>query len=45
MTDGDKESNTESRVLSIAHDLVYSVSGGKKWTPKHAGLIKHYSLS
>ena len=28
----------ETRVLSIAQDLVYSVSGGQRWTPKHVGL-------
>lgn len=27
-----------SRVLSAAQDLVYCVSGGRKWTPKHIGL-------
>lgn len=26
------------RVLSIAQDLVYCVSRGRKWTPKHIGL-------
>jgi len=25
-------------VLSIAQDLVFSVSGGRRWTPKHVGL-------
>ena len=28
----------ETRVLSIAQDLVYSVSGDRRWTPKHVGL-------
>ena len=28
----------QSRVLSVAQDLVYCVSGGRKWTPKHLGL-------
>ena len=28
----------ETRVLSIAQDLVYSVSGDQRWTPKHVGL-------
>ena len=32
------EELVRSRVLSIAQDLVYCVSGGKKWTPKHVGL-------
>lgn len=27
-----------SKVLSVAQDLMYGVSGGKKWTPKHIGL-------
>jgi hypothetical protein len=33
-----KEDLVRSRVLSVAQDLVYCVSGGKKWTPKHIGL-------
>src|ERR1043165_8456198 len=33
-----EELNKRLRVLSIAQDLVYSVSGGKKLTPKHVGL-------
>ena len=32
------EELVRSRVLSIAQDLVYCVSGGKKWTPKYVGL-------
>ena len=28
----------KTRVLSIVQDLVYSVSGGRRWTPKHVGL-------
>lgn len=37
--DEDKEELCKrSRVLSIAQDLVFSVSGGKKLTPKHIGL-------
>jgi len=32
------ESTVHSRVLSVAQDLVYCVSGGKKLTPKHIGL-------
>ena len=28
----------EARVLSISQDLVYSVSGDRRWTPKHVGL-------
>ena len=34
----DKESKTQAKILSIAQDLVYNVSGGKHWTPKHLGL-------
>ena len=33
-----QENHVETRVLSIAQDLVYSVSGGRMWTPKHIGL-------
>ena len=33
-----QEQLVETRVLSIAQDLVYSVSGGRKWTPQHVGL-------
>ena len=37
-----KESNYEnprqSQILSVAQDIVYGVSEGKKWTPKHVGL-------
>lgn len=36
--DEEEESHKRTRVLSIAQDLVYSVSGGKKITPKHVGL-------
>jgi hypothetical protein len=32
------EEHIRSRVLSVAQDLVYIVSGGRKWTPKHVGL-------
>ena len=35
---GSNEEHVRSRVLSVAQDLVYCVSGGKKWTPKHVGL-------
>ncbi|MES9880098.1 MAG: hypothetical protein ABW185_04375 [Sedimenticola sp.] len=34
----EQETRKQSRVVSIAQDLVYSVSGGKKLTPKHIGL-------
>ena len=33
-----QEHLVETRVLSIAQDLVYSMSGGRRWTPKHVGL-------
>ncbi|KAL2095499.1 hypothetical protein ACEWY4_010218 [Coilia grayii] len=33
-----KEDGTQRKVLSIAQDLVYNISGGKRWTPKHLGL-------
>ena len=33
-----QENQVETRVLSIAQDLVYSVSGGRMWTPKHISL-------
>ena len=32
------DQNVETRVLSIAQDLVFTVNGEKKWTPKHIGL-------
>ena len=38
----DKESNYEnprqSQILSVAQDIVYGVSEGKKWPLKHVGL-------
>jgi hypothetical protein len=34
----EKEAETRYKVLSIGQDIVYGVSCGKKWTPKHAGL-------
>ena len=36
--DEEEDAHKRTRVLSIAQDLVYSVSGGKKMTPKHVGL-------
>jgi hypothetical protein len=37
--DSDENNEVVQRmVLSIAQDLVYSVSSGKKWIPKHIGL-------
>lgn len=41
LEDGGSENSEElvrSLVLSVAQDLVYCVSGGRKWTPKHIGL-------
>ena len=41
LEDDSSENNedlVQSRVLSIAQDLVYCISGGRKWTPKHIGL-------
>ena len=34
----EKEAETQRRVLSLAQDIVYNVTGGKHWTPKHVGL-------
>ena len=33
-----QEQHKHMRVLSIGQDIVYSVNGGKVWTPKHVGL-------
>ena len=41
LEDGGSENNedlVQRRVLSGAQDLVYCISGGRKWTPKHIGL-------
>ena len=32
------DDDIQRKVLSIAQDLVYGISDGKKWTPKHIGL-------
>lgn len=32
------EARTQKRILSLAQDFVYSLTGGKRWTPKHIGL-------
>ncbi len=37
-TSEEKENKFRCNVLSIAQDIVYGVSSGKKWTPKHVGL-------
>ena len=34
----EKEAEARCKVLSSAQDIVYGVSGGTKWTPKHVGL-------
>ena len=33
-----QEADTQTNNLSIAQDLVYNVTSGKHWTPKHVGL-------
>jgi hypothetical protein len=35
---GTETDNLRNRILSVAQDVVYCVSCGKKWTPKHIGL-------
>ena len=37
-TDSDEHSKRQLQVLSVSQDIIYGVSGGKKWTPKHTGL-------
>ena len=37
-TGDQEESHQQSWVLSLVQDLIYSVSEGKRWTPKHVGL-------
>ena len=32
------EEKTRKIVMSVAQDLIYGVSKGEKWTPKHIGL-------
>ena len=34
----EKEAEARCKVLSCAQDIVYGVSGGRKWTPKYIGL-------
>lgn len=41
---GNDEEQVQSRLLSIAQDLVYCASGGKKWTLKHVGLALFIKL-
>ena len=38
VADDTEQDDSQSRILSIAQDLVYNVTGGKHWTPKHLGL-------
>lgn len=33
----------QKKVMSVAQDIVYGVSNGKKWTPKHIGLLVPYT--
>ena len=37
-TENIEEGNTRTKVLNVAQDLVYGITDGKKWTPKHVGL-------
>lgn len=34
----DMDNPKQTLILSVAQDIVYGVSGGQKWTPKHIGL-------
>ena len=34
----ESEEKTRQMVMNVAQDLIYGVSKGKKWTPKHIGL-------
>lgn len=36
-----KEADTQTRVLSVAQELVYNVTGRKHWMPKHVGLASN----
>ena len=38
LDDDKRQDITQTKILSIAQDLVYNVTGGKHWTPKHLGL-------
>lgn len=33
-----RDQYVETKVLSVAQDIVYTMSGGRKWTSKHIGL-------
>ena len=33
----EKEAEIHSKVFPVAQDIVYGVSNGRKWTPKHIG--------
>lgn len=34
----EKEAEVRSKAFAVAQDIIYGVSNGKKWTPKHIGL-------
>jgi hypothetical protein len=34
----DSKSTKQTKILSVCQDIVYGVSEGRKWTPKHIGL-------
>ena len=34
----EEDSATKKKIICVGQDLVYGVSKGKKWTPKHIGL-------
>ena len=38
VADDTEQDDSQARILSIAQDLVYNVTGGKHWTRKHLGL-------
>ena len=37
-TMAEKENEIRTKTLSVGQDIVYGVSNGRKWTPKHIGL-------
>jgi hypothetical protein len=34
----DSKSTKQTKILSVCQDIMYGVSEGRKWTPKHIGL-------
>ena len=38
LNDDKRQDIIQTKILSIGQDLVYNVTGGKHWTPKHIGL-------